>query len=63
MGALLTFLFYFTPAQVENGTPEMTTMKFDSYAECETYLEIHKPEIEAELANGLLGYSAKCSVE
>lgn len=63
MGAVLTFLFYFTPDQVSHGTPDKATMKFDSFAECETYVEIHKPEMDKELIDGLLGYSARCSVE
>jgi len=57
---VLTFLLYFTPSQVDHGTPEKITMEFQSYAECEFYLEQHKPEIEQALVDGLLGYSAKC---
>jgi hypothetical protein len=37
-------------------------MEFDTYAECEFYIEKNKPVIERELQDGLLGYSAKCSV-
>jgi hypothetical protein len=59
---VLTFLMYFTPSQVDHGTPEKITMGFQSYAECEFYLEQHKPEIEQALVDGLLGYSAKCEM-
>ncbi len=63
MGAVLTLMMYFTPAQIANGAPEVTIMQFDTYAECEFYIEKHKPEIEQEFVNGLLGYSAKCEVK
>jgi hypothetical protein len=53
---------YFTPAQIANGTPEVTTYQFDTYAECEFYVEKYTPAIQKELENDLLGYSAKCSV-
>jgi hypothetical protein len=62
MGAALTLMMYFTSAQIANGTPEVTTYQFDTYAECEFYIEKNKPAIERELQDGLLGYSAKCSV-
>jgi hypothetical protein len=62
MGAVLTLMMYFTSAQIANGTPEVTIMEFDTYAECEFYIEKHKPVIERELQDGLLGYSAKCEV-
>jgi predicted nucleotidyltransferase len=62
MGAALTLMMYFTSAQIANGTPEVTIMEFDTYAECEFYIEKNKPVIERELQDGLLGYSAKCEV-
>ena len=62
MGAVLTLMMYFTPLQIANGTPEVTTYQFDTYAECEFYVEKYTPEIQKELENGLLGYSANCSV-
>jgi predicted nucleotidyltransferase len=62
MGAVLTLMMYFTSAQIANGTPEVTIMQFDTYAECEFYIEKNKPAIERELQDGLLGYSAKCEV-
>jgi hypothetical protein len=37
-------------------------MAFDTYQECEFYIEKHKPEIEQALTEDLLGYSAKCEV-
>ena len=63
MGAVLTLMMYFTPAQIANGAPEVTIMQFDTYAECEFYIEKNKPAIERELQDGLLGYSAKCEVK
>ena len=60
---VLTLMMYFTHAQVEHGTPEVTIFEFDTYAECEYYIEKHTPEIEKEMENGLLGYSAKCEVK
>ena len=62
MGAVLTLMMYFTTAQIANETPEVTIMEFDTYAECEFYIEKNKPAIERELQDGLLGYSAKCEV-
>lgn len=58
----LTLAMYFTPEQISHGTPDVTVLTFQSYAECEFYIEKHKPEIEKELANDLLGYSARCEV-
>lgn len=62
MGAVLTLMMYFTPSQIANGTPEVTIMEFDTYAECEFYIEKNKPAIEKQLQDDLLGYSANCSV-
>ena len=62
MGAVLTLMMYFTTVQIANGTPEVTIMEFDTYAECEFYIEKNKPAIEKQLQDDLLGYSAKCSV-
>lgn len=62
MGAVLTLMMYFTPAQIANGTPEVTIMEFDTYAECEFYIEKNKPAIEKQLQDDLLGYSTNCSV-
>jgi hypothetical protein len=61
-GAILTMLMYFTADQISHGTPEVTVMTFDTYAECEFYIEQHTPEIQKELEDGLLGYSMKCEV-
>jgi hypothetical protein len=58
----LTLAMYFTPEQLSHDAPQVTVLTFQTYAECETYIEIHKPEIEKELTNGLLGYSARCEV-
>ena len=62
MGAVLTLMMYFTTVQIANGTPEVTIMEFDTYAECEFYIEKNKPAIEKQLQDDLLGYSANCSV-
>lgn len=62
MGAVLTLAMYFTVNQIANGTPDVTTYQFDTYAECEFYVEKYTPAIEKELENELLGYSARCSV-
>lgn len=62
MGAVLTLMMYFTPVQIANGTPEVTIMEFDTYAECEFYIEKNKPAIEKQLQDDLLGYSTNCSV-
>jgi hypothetical protein len=58
----LTLAMYFTPAQIQHDSPEVTIMAFDTYQECEFYIEKHKPEIEQALTEDLLGYSAKCEV-
>jgi hypothetical protein len=58
----LTLAMYFTPAQIAHDEPQVTIMAFDTYAECEFYIEKHKPEIEKALTEDLLGYSAKCEV-
>lgn len=61
---ILTLLLYFTPYQIAHGTPEKVTMKFDTYAECEYYVEKYTPEIQKEMDNsGLLGYSIRCDVQ
>lgn len=61
-GVILTLMMYFTPHQVAFGEPQVSTIHFDTYAECEFYIEQHTPEIQKELEDGLLGYSAKCEV-
>jgi len=61
-GAILTMLMYFNVDQISHGTPEVTKMTFETYAECEFYIEQHTPEIQKELEDGLLGYSMKCEV-
>ncbi len=61
-GAILTMMMYFTADQISHGTPEVTKMTFDTYAECEFYIEQHTHEIQKELEDGLLGYSMKCEV-
>jgi len=59
---VLTLAMYFTPAQIAWDTPEVTIMTFDTYAECEYYIEANTPAIQKELEDSLLGYSAKCDV-
>lgn len=62
-GVILTLMMYFSPEQIAFGKPEVTILKFDTYAECEYYIEQHTPEIQKELETNLLGYSAKCDVK
>lgn len=62
-GAILTMMMYFTANQISHSTPEVTTMTFDTYAECEFYIEQHTPEIQKAFTDGLLGYSMQCEVK
>ena len=60
---VLTLAMYFTPTQIALDTPTVTIMTFDTFAECEYYIEAHTPAIQKELADSLLGYSATCIVK
>jgi len=57
---ILVLSMYFTPYQMQHDTPFVTIMEFDTYAECEFYIEQHTPEINLALSDDLLGYSTLC---
>ena len=57
---ILLVSLYFTPVDMDNGTPTNVARNFNTIAECEQYKKQITPSLNHALEEGLIGYAATC---